>query len=114
MDASYFNIIFTQDNRLPSGLPKVSPTSPDIRNPMKRVFEAFGSNSNLGPLLLADRQMNQIKGALIGLSAPQSLDTLKLLIFNAAGGNTADGLKWISYIKKVSSRLLGFNSNTVY
>lgn len=100
---SYFNNIFIQDNMLPAGLSRVSPTSPEIRNPMKRVFEAFGSSSNYGPLLLADSQMNRIKGALIGLKEPQSTKTLTNLIYESISGDTEAGLQWISYIRKVSS-----------
>lgn len=103
---AYFNQIFSQDFQLPPGLPPVSPTSPDITNPMSRVFEAFGSNSNLAPFLLADGQMNQIKGALIGLKQPLGYETLgKLVVEGMSGGvgSSDAAAKWMSYVKKVSS-----------
>ncbi len=100
---TYFNLIFSQDGQLPAGLPRVSPTSPEILNPMARVFEAFGSSSNLGPFFLADNQMNQIKGALIGLGVPIGTKKMTNLIMEGAGGSAASAAKWMSYIKKVSS-----------
>lgn len=68
---------------------------------MKRVFEAFGSSSNLAQLTLADRQLNQIKGALMGLGPPLKLAKFENLLFNGAGRNVKDAMKWKSYIKKV-------------
>lgn len=99
--ANYFNIQFGF-GRLPAGLPLVSPTSPDITNPLARVFEAFGSNTNQAPLLLADRLMNQVKGSLIGLRRiPLKEDTLSALIQSGIGGNLEDRLKWLSYAQRV-------------
>lgn len=97
---TYFNNIFSQNGQLPAGLPRVSPTSPDLRNPTKRVFEAFGSSTNLNELLLADGLMNEIKGAFMGPTQPLNRKSQQNLIFSAATGNAADGIKWISYIQK--------------
>lgn len=101
ISANYFNLQFGL-GRLPAGLPLVSPTSPDLSNPLARVFEAFGSNTNQAPLLLADRLMNQVKGNLIGLiKLPLSENTLSALIESGKGGNNEDRIKWLSYVQRV-------------
>jgi hypothetical protein len=101
ISANYFNVQFGL-GRLPAGLPLVSPTSPDLTNPLARVFEAFGSNTNQAPLLLADRIMNQVKGNLIGLlKTPLKERTLSTLIESGMGGNFEDRIKWLSYMQRV-------------
>jgi hypothetical protein len=107
---TYFNNVFSKDNMLPAGLPLVSSTSPDIRNAMRRIFEAMGSDTNLGPFFLADRQMNQEKGGLIGLSPPLAVSKVRDLIYEAASGNRESGTKVMSYLQKVCSRFSSLNS----
>ncbi|KAK4157150.1 hypothetical protein C8A00DRAFT_29859, partial [Chaetomidium leptoderma] len=78
---------------------RFSPTSPDITNPVFRLFEAFGSNTHMGPLSLADRMMNQIKGKLIGLGDPLTLLVFKGLMEDGARGDTMAAMKGLSYIQ---------------
>ncbi|KAM7212852.1 Glycosyl hydrolase family 71 domain containing protein [Rhypophila decipiens] len=98
----YFNEIFSRDLQLPAGasMARISPTSPDILNPMERVFEAFGSVTNPHNLLLADRQMNIIKGKLIGFKFPLTLLNFGTLVDQGLAGDFSARLDWISWIKK--------------
>ncbi|KAK4120706.1 hypothetical protein N657DRAFT_648894 [Parathielavia appendiculata] len=62
---------------LPPNLQRGSVTSPDVRNPISRMFEPFGSKSDLGSIMLADHRMNFIKGMLIGLNDPMKVKTFE-------------------------------------
>lgn len=90
---------------LPPGLPPVSPTSPEMRQPIARLSEALGSNTNLDPFMLADRQMNQIKGALMGFEFPISLKKMEGLIRTAISrpGDQVATAKWLDYVRKTVS-----------
>ncbi|KAK3332586.1 hypothetical protein B0T19DRAFT_457475 [Cercophora scortea] len=101
--ADYFNTYFTGSWELPANLPLVSPTSPDLRSCVARIFEALGSITNMAPFFLADSETNQIKGSFIGLQEPMKLAKLKRLVVDSlAGGSGAAAAerKWMSYVRK--------------
>ena len=59
-------------NSLPAGLPRVSPGSPDIRNPAQRMYEAIGSNTNAAHFTLLEASINGIKGRIEIFAAPMA------------------------------------------
>ncbi|KAK4149896.1 glycosyl hydrolase family 71-domain-containing protein [Chaetomidium leptoderma] len=97
--AAWFNDVFMKDGMLPAGLPRVSPTSPEIRNAMKLIFEACGSDSNILRLLLADREMNQIKGKLVRFLNPMAPKIFQKALKDGAAGNREAAMTAISAIK---------------
>lgn len=80
---------FIRENRLPARLPPVTPRSRSIRNPMQRVFEAFGSNSNRHVLIPTKVQLNEAKGNLFALKPPYRMRQIKKLAESSRNDDTA-------------------------
>ena len=77
-----------------------------ITSPVQRVFEAFGSYTNLDPFLLADNTINQIKGAFAGFKPAITIEKLEDLFYKSITGLTTQireeaRKKWMAYIQKV-------------
>ena len=70
---------------------------------MDLLFESWGSNSNMGALVLANRQMNQIKGKFFSLKDPFTDLNLEKKLLGAVQGNELMKMEGMSYILKVSS-----------
>ncbi|KAI6779197.1 Bacteriodes thetaiotaomicron symbiotic chitinase [Emericellopsis cladophorae] len=70
----FWRNVWNNENGLPAGLPPVTETSPDLRRPVDRLFEALGSNSNPTNFLLLDENVNELKGLVETFKAPMAQD----------------------------------------
>lgn len=63
---------WTVHNSLPAGLPLVTATSPDLRQPSDRLFEALGSNNNARNFILLHNKIHVVKSRIERYSLPMS------------------------------------------
>ena len=71
-DENFWRRVWIDAQGLPANLPRVTPGSPDIRQPVGRLFEAMGSNSNPRHLTLLEENVNAIKGRIEIFNAPMA------------------------------------------
>ena len=72
---------------LPSGLPRVSERSPELRQPILRLSEATGSTTNSLILLPTERQINSAKNTLMQINESMDHDRFYVLSREAARGD---------------------------
>ncbi|KAL4945990.1 hypothetical protein BDV06DRAFT_218699 [Aspergillus oleicola] len=70
-----------------TGLPRVSPGSPDIRSPVQRMYEALGSTTNPTEFTLLEDAVNVFKGRLEVFNNPMALRDFRERVSNAATGH---------------------------
>jgi len=75
---------------LPAGLPRVSPTSPDIRSPVGRSYERWGSNTNADHFLFLQDAVNAAKGQLEVFKSPMDLKKFRGHLADAVSGSDTD------------------------
>ena len=95
---------------LPPNLQRVSTGSPDLRRPADRVFEAFGSMTNPGNLILVQDRINNMKSLVFGLVTPlmidsdeESIQTYRRYVESAVAGNSLNEQRMLQYLRDVSS-----------
>ncbi|KAK8081220.1 hypothetical protein PG996_000001 [Apiospora saccharicola] len=84
--SEFWRNVWNDANALPAGLPPVTPTSPEMRRPADRIYEALGSATNLEPLTFLDGAINRAKGCIEGYKRPMSEKKLKRYLRNANQG----------------------------
>jgi hypothetical protein len=89
----------------PARIAPVTDTSPVFTFWYQRVYEAFGSSTNLKPFFLAESQMNTIKGQFMGLAVPIS-SQLGVYLNKAVGGTEIQEAAFFSWIQKVGHPLI--------
>ena len=99
---SFFNGQYFRSNALRSGLPRVSPGSPDLRTASDRFWEALGSNTNRANFVLTDRELNGVKGRLFILRAPIAHGDFRQLVRDAAAGDDDATEHMIEELRTVS------------
>lgn len=104
LDSQYLSNVFLNVNALPAGLRRISPTSPDIRRPVDRVFEALGSNTNRYNMMLVARDINSVKGAIFGRKQPMGTDKWNTMVKDLkTTGNQVSLNRLLSIIRTVRS-----------
>lgn len=73
---------------LPAGLPLVTPTSPDIRVPVTRVYERFGSTTNPNNFLFLRDAVNGVKGRIEIFVAPMAESRFRNFVNIALSGRS--------------------------
>ncbi|KAK4139972.1 uncharacterized protein C8A04DRAFT_32543 [Dichotomopilus funicola] len=116
--ATWFSTVFNAEGILSVTLPRVTSSSPEITSPVQRMFEAFGSYTNVDPFLLAEKTMNQIKGAFAGFGPAIAMENLDEVFYDSIGGDTTAirehaRQKWMTYIQK-SIALFGYLKHTEF
>lgn len=86
---------------LSSTLPRAG-GSQRLYTPNDYFFDRFGSQGNRGPMLLADREMNQFKGRIFDEGvAPQDIDVFQRNLRNAVQTGTGES-ELLKPLKQVS------------
>lgn len=100
---SFWQNVWDNANGLPSGLPRVAPRSPDLRQPGQRIFERIGSNTNPSHFVLLRDSVNAIKGRLEGFTSPINVDTWERYVDDAAGqhGSELDVMIFMAPLRDV-------------
>jgi hypothetical protein len=79
---------------LPSGLPRVAAESPEILEPVQRIFERLGSNTNLSRFTLLQNPVSAVKNSLETFKRPVSPQVFDVQIALALAGDEL-GIKGI-------------------
>lgn len=72
---------------LPSGLPRVAAESPEILEPVQRIFERLGSNTNPSRFTLLQNPVNAVKNSLETFKRPVSPQVFDVQIALALAGD---------------------------
>lgn len=68
----FWQEVWNNPGALVADFPRVNPSSPDIRQPSQRIFEALGSDTNPAHFILLQDSLNSVKGMLENFKRPQS------------------------------------------
>lgn len=84
---NFWRNIWTNQEGLPANLRRVTPDSPDIRQPVGRLFEAVGSNTNPHHFTLLEGNINAIKGQIETFNSPMARTRFRRYVRNALSSN---------------------------
>jgi len=99
--ANWVNTVFTQF-QLRAGLPRIAPTSMDLRIASHRIFEIFGSQTNLRAFTLLQGVVNGAKGLIIFGKHPRNEEDVMDLITQTIENN-GNPRVWLDLIRLVGS-----------
>ncbi|GAW18020.1 hypothetical protein ANO14919_074890 [Xylariales sp. No.14919] len=85
--ATFWQLVWNNDEGLAPYLPLVTPNSPDLRNPAARIYEVLGSIDNPSHLTLLQTAVNSAKGQFECFNRPMSETTLRRHVREALGGS---------------------------
>lgn len=80
---AFWRNVWNNDEALPSGLPRVSSSSPDLRNPAQRLYERMGSNTNPTHFVFLRDSVNAVKGQLETFKRPMAEAKIAVHTMNA-------------------------------
>lgn len=76
-DSNFWQNVWNDGNGLPAGLAPVTPTSPELRRPVDRLYEAAGSNNNAAHFTMLQSTINGAKGMVEVFKSPMDPATLR-------------------------------------
>ncbi|KAK6950778.1 hypothetical protein Daesc_007303 [Daldinia eschscholtzii] len=88
--AEFWQNVWNNGQGLPSGLPRVTPNSPELRRPVDRIYERMGSSTNPSHLTILRNSVNAAKGLLEIFRRPMSPDNLRTHVTAALAGSERD------------------------
>lgn len=86
----FWRNVWTAQDGLPANLRRVTPDSPDIRQPVGRLYEAIGSNTNARHFTLLEENINGIKGRIETYNAPMAQTRLRRYVRSALNSDNDD------------------------
>ncbi|KAK3177854.1 hypothetical protein K4F52_009406 [Lecanicillium sp. MT-2017a] len=86
----FWENVWNNAQGLPANLPAVTDSSPDLRRPVDRLYEATGSNTNARHFTLLAGPVNAIKGRLEIFNRPMAIANFRRYVRSAVDSDTED------------------------